>query len=33
MSGTFTYSPGQTTQTVVVDVQGDLLNEANETYR
>ena len=31
-SGTFTFNPGQTTKTIDVAVQGDLLNEANETY-
>ena len=31
-SGTFTFNPGQTTKTIDIAVQGDLLNEANETY-
>ncbi|MGH3594072.1 MAG: Calx-beta domain-containing protein, partial [Pseudonocardiaceae bacterium] len=31
-SGTLTFNPGQTTKTVDVTIQGDLLNEANETY-
>src|SRR5438128_1050198 len=31
-SGTLTFTPGQTTKTIDVAVQGDLLNEANETY-
>jgi hypothetical protein len=32
-SGTLTFSPGVTTRTVPIAVQGDLLNEASETYR
>jgi hypothetical protein len=32
VSGTLTFSPGTTTQTVVVPVLGDALDEANETY-
>ena len=32
-SGTLTFAPGVTTQTVPIAVQGDLLNEASETYR
>jgi hypothetical protein len=31
-SGTLTFAPGVTTQTVSVVVNGDLLNEANETF-
>jgi hypothetical protein len=31
-SGTLTFLPGVTTQTVSVDVIGDVLNEANETF-
>ena len=31
-SGTLTFTPGQTTKTIDVAVQGDLLNEANETF-
>ena len=31
-SGTLTFTPGQTTKTVDVAVQGDVLDEANETY-
>jgi len=31
-SGTLTFAPGVTTQTVVVPVVGDTLNEANETF-
>jgi hypothetical protein len=31
-SGTLTFDPGQTVKTIVVDVQGDALNEATETY-
>ena len=30
-AGTFTFTPGQTTRTVTVPVNGDLLDEANET--
>ena len=32
-TGTLTFAPGVTTQTVPVTVQGDLSDEANETYR
>src|SRR5262249_16663201 len=32
LSGTITFSPGQTTQSVSVKVLGDLLVEANETF-
>ena len=31
-SGTLTFAPGQTTQTVTVPVNGDLLDEINETF-
>jgi hypothetical protein len=31
-SGTLTYSPGQTTQTITVLVNGNTLNESNETF-
>lgn len=31
-SGTLTFAPGQTSQTVSVVVNGDVLNEANETF-
>ena len=31
-SGTLTFTPGQTTKTVTVPVNGDLLDEANETF-
>src|SRR5205823_10911094 len=31
-SGTLTFPPGSTTQTIVVTVNGDTLNEANETF-
>ena len=31
-SGTLTFAPGATTQTVAVGVLGDLLDEANETF-
>jgi hypothetical protein len=31
-SGTVTFAAGQTTRTVTVHVNGDLLNENNETY-
>ncbi len=31
-SGTLTYTPGQTTKTVTVQVQGDTLDEPDETY-
>ena len=31
-SGTLTFTPGQTTRTFTVTIQGDLLDEANETY-
>ena len=31
-SGTLTFTPGQTTRQVTVAVQGDLLDEANETF-
>ena len=31
-SGTVTFAAGQTTRTVTVQVNGDLLNESNETY-
>ena len=31
-SGTVTFAPGQTTQTITVQVIGDLLKEANETF-
>ena len=31
-NGTLTFTPGQTTKTVTVQVKGDLLDEANETY-
>jgi hypothetical protein len=32
VSGTLTFAAGVTTQTIVVPVRGDLLDEANETY-
>ena len=32
-SGTLTFAPGQTTQTVKVHVTGDALHEANETFQ
>ena len=32
-TGTLTFNPGTTTQTIPIAVQGDLLNEALETYR
>ena len=32
-SGTLTFAPGVTTQTIPITVQGDLSDEANETYR
>jgi hypothetical protein len=31
-TGTVTFAPGQTTQTVTVVITGDRLNEANETF-
>ena len=31
-NGTLTFTPGQTTKTVTVTVNGDHLDEANETY-
>ena len=31
-SGTLTFAPGATTQTIAVTVLGDLLDEANETF-
>ena len=31
-SGTVTFAPGQTSQTVAVSVKGDTLNEANEQF-
>ena len=31
-SGTLTFTPGQTSKQVTVQVKGDLLDEANETY-
>ena len=31
--GTLTFSPGTTTQPIAVTLQGDVLDEANETYR
>lgn len=31
-TGTLTFAPGQTTQTIAVPVLGDLLDEANETF-
>jgi hypothetical protein len=31
-SGTLTFNPGTTTQTINVDVLSDVLNEANETF-
>ncbi len=31
-SGTLTFAPGQTARTVTVTVNGDMLNEANETF-
>src|SRR5439155_961176 len=31
-NGTVTFVPGTTTQTVTVQILGDLLNEANETF-
>ncbi len=31
-TGTLTFAPGQTAKTITVLVQGDLLDEANETY-
>jgi large repetitive protein len=32
VSGTVTFSPGQTTRTLAVPIVGDLLDEANETF-
>ena len=32
MGGTLTFTPGQIAKTVTVPVNGDLLDEANETY-
>jgi Calx-beta domain len=32
-SGTLTFAPGTTTQTIPIAVQGDLSDEVNETYR
>ena len=32
-SGTLTFAPGVTTRTIPIAVQGDLSDEANETYR
>ena len=31
-SGTLTFTPGQTTRQITVAVQGDLLDEENETF-
>src|SRR5436309_6619264 len=31
-SGTLTFPPGSATQTIIVSVNGDTLNEANETF-
>src|SRR5204863_1125295 len=31
-SGTLTFTPGQTSQPITVTVNGDLLNETNETF-
>ena len=32
-SGTLTFAPGTTSQTISVPVLGDVLNESNETFR
>jgi len=31
-TGTLTFSPGQTTKTITIEVKGDIKNEANETF-